>query len=413
LAVNDLSTADFTLVDVSGTIAGEAITGVSASNGSSIDVSLSTGTSGSGDLRLDVLAGTAIITDDVGNSLATSFTSGQVYSITRPPPITTTLPANSVVSVGTSASATVNGTVNPNNSETLAWFEWGSTTNYGQSSAVTNVGSGTSDVALGHSLTGLPAGVAYYFRLVASNSLALSFGSNQAIGPLLITPLGANPSTSECHTAFMDPGFSVMDPLTPFAGVSSTSGIVETNSPGAYTISYAATNALGATALATRFVLVRDSTPPVLTVNGADPLTIPLGSPFVDPGATASDACAGDLTGAIVVTGLLNTNVAGDYKLTYTVADPSGNIGSTSRAVRLVAPPFLENTTYLPEAQFQFSFTSNPGLSYGVLAATNLAGPLSNWTVICSATEIAPGQYLFVDAATTNAPQRFYRVRQF
>lgn len=89
--VNNVSTADFALVDVSTNLAGEAITSVSASSGNTIDVTASTGSTGSGDLRLDVLAGMATITDDVSNSLNASFTGGQVYSVIRKAPATVTL----------------------------------------------------------------------------------------------------------------------------------------------------------------------------------------------------------------------------------------------------------------------------------------------------------------------------------
>lgn len=84
--VNNVSTADFTLVDVSGTINGESITSVSASSGTTFDVTVNTGTSGSGNLRLDVLVPGANITDDAGNNLSASFTGGQVYTIDRTAP---------------------------------------------------------------------------------------------------------------------------------------------------------------------------------------------------------------------------------------------------------------------------------------------------------------------------------------
>jgi hypothetical protein len=84
--VNNVSTADFTLTPVSGTLTGESITSVSASSGTTIDVTVNTGTSGNGDLRLDVVVPGATITDDAGIALATSFTTGQVYSIDHTPP---------------------------------------------------------------------------------------------------------------------------------------------------------------------------------------------------------------------------------------------------------------------------------------------------------------------------------------
>src|SRR5690606_6660887 len=60
---------------------GESITSVSANSGTTIDVTVSTGTAGTGDLRLDVIVPGATITDDAGNSLSASFTTGQVYPV--------------------------------------------------------------------------------------------------------------------------------------------------------------------------------------------------------------------------------------------------------------------------------------------------------------------------------------------
>src|SRR5439155_1170960 len=98
--VNSVSTADFTLVDISGTIAGESITSVSASSGATIDVTVETGNSGSGSLRLDVIVPGSTITDDLGNSLNSSFTNGQVYDWTPPTaPIITTQPVSQMVNV--------------------------------------------------------------------------------------------------------------------------------------------------------------------------------------------------------------------------------------------------------------------------------------------------------------------------
>jgi hypothetical protein len=80
-------------------------------------------------------------------------------------------------------------------------------------------------------------------------------------------------------------------------------------------------------------VIVADTKPPVLTVVGANPLNVDVGTPFVDPGATATDACEGTLTASIVRTGTVNAAVPGRYTLTYTVTDSSGNTATTNRTV--------------------------------------------------------------------------------
>src|SRR5439155_24538337 len=102
------------------------------------------------------------------------------------------------------------------------------------------------------------------------------------------------------------------------------------------TRTWRATDACGNTAVCSQTVTVADHTPPTLTLNGAGEMTVECHSKFTDPGAKATDACAGDLTGAVITTGVVNTNLVGRYTLTYRVTDPSGNSASTSRTVTVV-----------------------------------------------------------------------------
>jgi hypothetical protein len=83
-------------------------------------------------------------------------------------------------------------------------------------------------------------------------------------------------------------------------------------------------------------VVVEDTTPPVIILIGLDVINIEIGSAFVDPGATASDDCGGDLTGSIAVTGEVDEQTEGSYSLTYTVEDEAENEASTSRTVNVV-----------------------------------------------------------------------------
>ena len=99
-----------------------------------------------------------------------------------------------------------------------------------------------------------------------------------------------------------------------------------------YTVSVLVTNALGhATSSAT--VTVVDTLPPVVTVLGANPLTIPALSTLVDPGATALDQCAGVVP--ITTNSAVNTSAAGTYTITYSATDPSGNTGLATRTVNV------------------------------------------------------------------------------
>jgi sugar lactone lactonase YvrE len=70
--------------------------------------------------------------------------------------------------------ATLKGTVNPEGSATSYWFEYGKTTSYGTKIPVSpaSIGSGTSNVAVSQTLTGLGLSTEYHFRVVAENESA-------------------------------------------------------------------------------------------------------------------------------------------------------------------------------------------------------------------------------------------------
>jgi hypothetical protein len=93
-----------------------------------------------------------------------------------PPPGAWTLSAGSI----TTNSATLNGTVNPNGYATAAWFQWGTTTSYGNLTAATDMGSGTNDLPLSAALAGLTLGATYHYRVAATNSYGTAYGSDQS-----------------------------------------------------------------------------------------------------------------------------------------------------------------------------------------------------------------------------------------
>jgi hypothetical protein len=74
-------------------------------------------------------------------------------------------------------------------------------------------------------------------------------------------------------------------------------------------------------------------------------------------------------------------------------------------------PPSLTGIQMLRNGVLQFDFTNNPSGSFTVLSTTNLALPMSVWTVVGTASNTAPGQFQFTSQPTTNDSQRFYGVR--
>jgi hypothetical protein len=162
--------------------------------------------------------------------------------------------------------------------------------------------------------------------------------------------VGGASTTVECHTPFNDPGATANDNcggnLTPSIKVT---GVLDVNTPGAYTRTYTVTDASGNSASATRTIRVVDTRAPVVTLTGGSPFKVPCGKGYEEPGYTATDVCAGDLSPAVVVSGSVDASSPGTYALTYTVVDPAGNTTTVTRQVE-VASGLVEGGELYPIA---------------------------------------------------------------
>ncbi len=107
-------------------------------------------------------------------------------------PLPPSVSSNPATDVGDSF-ATLNGTVNANGSETTAYFEWGATTSYGNTTSSQSVGSGTTDINIFANLTGLSPDTTYHYRAVATNAGGTSYGNDMSFKTLpATTPLILN-----------------------------------------------------------------------------------------------------------------------------------------------------------------------------------------------------------------------------
>ncbi len=111
----------------------------------------------------------------VTNNLDTASSSNAVLTVL--PAVATTLPANELTATG----AVLNGSVTLGPAETVAWFEWGTDTNYGQFHGVTNLLGGSGTVTFGKALSGLDGELIYHYRVVASNSFGIAYGTDQSL----------------------------------------------------------------------------------------------------------------------------------------------------------------------------------------------------------------------------------------
>jgi hypothetical protein len=96
-------------------------------------------------------------------------------------------------------------------------------------------------------------------------------------------------------------------------------------------------------ACSTRIEVV-DTLAPNIAIAGADAVDVECGlESYIELGALASDACEGDLSGAVVTTGGVEPAAPGLYEVTYSVSDLGNRVAVASRAVEVLdrAPPSI------------------------------------------------------------------------
>ena len=101
--------------------------------------------------------------------------------------------SNSYAQTVTSSSATLLGGVFPNGLDTTYWWEYGTSTAYGQQTPVADIGSGRTPVTVTDTLSGLAPRTIYHYRLVARNSLGTSYGFDYALTSAVPPPANTSP----------------------------------------------------------------------------------------------------------------------------------------------------------------------------------------------------------------------------
>src|SRR2546425_391059 len=165
--------------------------------------------------------------------------------------------------------------------------------------------------------------------------------------PPVITLVGSNPVTVQQGSTYTDAGATATDNIdgniTPSIV---TVNPVNTGVAGTYFVTYNVKDAAGNSATQVARIVnvvapppITDTTPPVITLVGSNPITVQFGSTYTDAGATATDNIDGAITSRIVTVNPVNTGVAGTYFVTYNVKDAAGNAAiQVARIVTIVAP---------------------------------------------------------------------------
>ena len=85
-----------------------------------------------------------------------------------------------------SAQARLAGRVAPNGTASTAWFEWGTTTAYGNVTPDQSVGA-LGESAFAAEIAGLAATTEYHYRSVAENAYGLTFGTDRTFTTISAT----------------------------------------------------------------------------------------------------------------------------------------------------------------------------------------------------------------------------------
>ncbi len=130
------------------------------------------------------------------NSAGTTYGNDRTFTTLSPtgPPVAITNPATLVASY----SATLNGSLDPHGLTTTVYFQYGTSTSYGLTTAPQSKNGNTYQNVLA-TISGLMAGTSYHFRIVATNSAGTRYGADRTFTAL--SPTGppvviTNPATN-------------------------------------------------------------------------------------------------------------------------------------------------------------------------------------------------------------------------
>ena len=218
-----------------------------------------------------------------------------------------------------------------------------------------------------------------------------------------ITLNGNNPDSIEVAqgATYADAGATVTDNSgETIAAV--VSGSVNAAAVGTYTLTYTATDSSGNQRSVTRTVNVVDTTPPVITLNGAADITVAYGSTFADPGAAATDNSGEAIS--VTASGSVNTNAIGTYTITYTAVDSHNNSAAETRTVHVAdqASPVITVTNAAFTVEIGSTFVESDALA-GVSATDDVDGSVSVAAAIGSVNTAMLGDYTVTYSATDAA----------
>jgi hypothetical protein len=221
----------------------------------------------------------------------------------------------------------------------------------------------------------------YYLWILAKDSVGNTAMTSSNIFYLdntkpVITLNGSSTVTIDKGSTYKDPGATATDAQSGLNGSIASTGSVNPNVAGTYTITYNVSDKVGNAAIpVTRTIIVRDILAPVITLNGSNPTNIDAGTAYKDPGATALDDVDGNVTSKITVTSNVNPSIGGTYTVTYTVKDNANNTATATSTVNVYVTWYQTRT--IAQATYYDNYAATGTTTYNDRSINNVSFALT------------------------------------
>ncbi|MBN2825349.1 MAG: DUF5011 domain-containing protein, partial [Campylobacterales bacterium] len=232
-------------------------------------------------------------------------------------------------------------------------------------------------------------------------------GSATDTTPPTITLNGEASITLHVGDIYEEQGATALDnidgAITPTIGGDS----VDTSKSGTYRVIYTAVDQAKNEATKVRevTVLAKDTTAPIIVLNGESIINLDIGDTYQEYGAIATDDFDGNIS--VSISGEVNSSQEGNYTITYKAIDSSGNAATQTREVRIMeanTPPiaYKQNITLIGNSSITIKLNAtdedNDTLTYTIETEPQngvLSGTLPNIIYTPNSDDIGSDSFTF------------------